>query len=160
MFQRLALAVSHVLLMTFLGGCAGPELVVGELDPDTETLILAQAWIGEFLGAAEGEVLGEPFQNPAAGLTIAFDADSLGRTDCFFCVTVTLDTVFVRTNVTVGDPVRLDLRYTTDGVERTLVLDRFSGAGGTANVLQGRAIIRPVDTSGPPTLDLRYLLQR
>ena len=152
--------IGTLLAVGVAGGCSGPEPLVGELDPAAESLVLAQAWIGEFLGAGEGEVLGQPFQTPSARLTVAFDADSVRRHDCPYCVTVTLDTVFARTNVTVWDPVRLDLRYESEGVERTLVLDRFSGGGGTASVLQGRVVIRVVGGGGSPTLDIRYLLQR
>jgi hypothetical protein len=74
-------------------------------------------------------------------------------------VTVTLDTLFALTNVSLWDPVSLTLEVREGGRVRTLILGRFSGGGSTGNVLQARLLGRPVSGEGLAT-DVSYLLER
>lgn len=92
-------------------------------------------------------------------LRIAFDADSLRRSDCPWCVTVTLDPWFSSGNLPFDAGASASARDTVAGVIRSLDIQRFSGAGGTANTLLVALRHSPLVPAGAdPTLraDLEF----
>lgn len=88
-------------------------------------------------------------------LSIRLDADSVRLEACPTCMTIRLDTLFVLENVDPVSLVSLEVTYTSDGVRRTLQLDRYSGSGGIGNVMNGRLAL-----SGALTGSIEYVLER
>lgn len=150
-----------ILLATAGTACTGASPVaVDESSPDGPGVLqnFAQAWIGTWVGVGAGSVDNASVTVGHARLVIAPDADSARTERCPGCVTVTLDTLFAAINVRPLDPIRFSLTVTRSGYRRTLVLDRFSGGGRTANVLQGRITLEALDGSGRNG-DITYLLE-
>jgi hypothetical protein len=74
-------------------------------------------------------------------------------------VTITLDTLFSAINVSLADPQSVVVRYVAEGLTRSLSMDRFSGGGGTANVVQVGLTMDSI--SGPSSIaDVTYVLER
>ncbi len=117
-----------------------------------------QAWIGRFVGGGRGMAGGMDLRFDDVTLTVSRDADSVRLNGCRTCVTVVLDTVFALSNVEPSDPQRVTLHYVRDGTRRTLELEKFSGGGGTANVVLARLAVRPAEGIGLAT-DVAYTLE-
>ena len=150
-----------LMLLAAVAACEADVLrpTGGDANDDAPIRTYAQAWIGVYEGVASGVFMGSGVQLEGATLRIEPDADSVRSEGCLGCVTIVLDSVVALANVTVEDPVRLSLRYTRGGYRSSLTLDKFSGSGGTANVIQGRFLSERLDGAGAPT-DLTYVLDR
>lgn len=156
-------AFLRILCLFVLAGGACSEASPAAADPASPDgpavpQNFAQAWIGTYVGAGAGSVERSSVTFGNARLVIAPDADSVRTDRCPGCVTVALDTLFAAVNVSPGDPIRLSLTVARGGYRRTLLLDRFSGGGRTANVLQARLFLEALDGSGR-TGDIAYLLE-
>lgn len=116
-------------------------------------------WVGSFVGAGSGVIESMNVQAPDVTLTIALDADSVRVDGCRGCVTIALDTLFWLPNVFLPDPQSVVVRYTEDGIRHVLGLDLFSGAGGTANVVQAGLSIERTDGS-EAIANMSYVLER
>ena len=116
-------------------------------------------WAGVFLGAGRGIVGTRNVDVPDARMVIELDPDSVRVDGCASCVTITLDTLFWRPNVHLTHPQSVVVRYVDDGVRHALALDLFSGAGGTANVVQAALRLEEVDGSRL-LADMTYVLER
>lgn len=149
------------LVVVTLGACNAASPTATDAEPGDDPVLpqnFAQAWIGTWVGVGAGSIEDSSVTVGHARLVIAADADSIRSDRCPGCVTVTLDTVFAAVNVSPGDPIRFSLTITRGGYRRTLTLDRFSGGGRTANVLQGRLLLEALDGRGG-TGDIAYLLE-
>lgn len=152
--------------MVLAAACTGasPVSTDGPSDPESlapESLAPqnhASSWIGEYVGAGSGSVMGTSVTFDQARLVIALDADSVRSERCPGCVTVTLDSLFTIVNLSPRDPIRLVLTVSYDGYRRTLHLDRFSGGGRTANILTGRLVLEALNGTGDAG-DITYLLE-
>lgn len=116
-------------------------------------------WVGLYAGAGRGVVGTQNVEVRDAQLTIALDAGSDRIPSCPQCVTITLDSLFSAINVSLDDPQSVVVQHVTEGLRRSLSMDRFSGGGGTANVLQVRLTVDSLP--GPSSIaDMTYLLER
>jgi hypothetical protein len=116
-------------------------------------------WTGVFVGAGSGVVGSMNVQARDVKLAIELDPDSVRVDGCRTCVTIALDTLFWLPNVSLTDPQSVIVRYTEDGVRHVLGLGLFSGAGGTANVVEAGLRLEMVD-GGAAIADMSYVLER
>lgn len=133
------------------GSRTAPEL---ELLPAPDP---ALSWIGDWVGSGSGEAVGMPWEQTGLVLEVRLDAPPVTLPECPYCLTVTLDdTLFAGMNLPAPSPVELHLTSEKDGVVRTLDGFRYSGGGGTANVLE--ATLLAVDATGDTLLSAQLLL--
>ena len=142
-------------------GCLGESgasvpIVGGELPSSLDP---AGGWIGTFEGPGEGVLAGMHINADTARLEIRIDPDSVRTPQCPRCLTLTMDTLFVMSNVPPTPGVSLTALYLRGPTVRSLRLDRFSGGGGTDNVLLVRLQIDPVHDTVQGS-DMGYLLER
>jgi hypothetical protein len=118
-----------------------------------------QDWVGIYAGTGRGVVGTMNLELRGARLTIALDAPGDRLPTCPQCVTIELDTLFSAINIELEDPQSVVVRHVAGSVRRSLAMDRFSGGGGTANVVQARLTIDSIP--GPHSVaDVTYILER
>jgi len=117
----------------------------------------ALGWLGTFEGSGAGLAGEEEVRWDHVRLVIRFDAaDDAG--DCSNCLTLTLaDSLFRAVNVRPGSDVELRVAREGPVARRTLTLLRYSGGGGTGNVVQADLLVRRENDS---TLEASFLLTR
>lgn len=132
-------AARRLFALAALTACAEPTRV--GFDPtadDGEASIrqqIAASWIGTWDGFGTLTDSAGTRDVGALALRVEFDGDSLRRADCPWCVTVILDPWFSAGNLPFAAGASAVARDTLDEVVRSLDIQRFSGAGGTANTL-------------------------
>lgn len=157
MFPRLLTLPAVPLLWAALAcdpGPADPAATGGgdPLSPQDPAL----GWLGTFQGQGGGVVHGEEVTWDDMSLVIRFDAagDAGG---CENCLTLALgDTLFQAMQVRPTSAVELDVVREGDDL-RTLELYRYSGGGGTGNVVEAGLVVRD---RGTVVLDALFLLSR
>ena len=137
-------------LGVFTAACTevNPAEVVG-LDPP-DPLPQALAWIGTFSGNGDGVSSGATTQWTGALLRITLDPDSVRLPECPYCVSLALeDSLYAQANIDVMSEVEMSLSYTRGDTLRQLSLLRYSGGGGTGNLLDvSLTVTRPDGTIG------------
>ena len=149
--------IFSLVVLVSLTGCdgatapvEGPEL--GLLDPAID-------WIGEYTGSGQGTVDGSAAVILDAVITVALDPDDVKLADCTNCVTVTLDDVFLLSNVRIDNLTAVDLTYLDGKVRYTLELRRFTLGNDHPNLLRARATFGNEGATAP-IFDVEYVLER
>lgn len=161
-FARAPIIGAACLVLGSVLGCGEGSTIPDpgdDADRLTPTDLIRLSWIGTFTGPGQGSVDDIPFEVDSARLSFRIDADSIRPADCPLCMTVTLDTLFSLVNVRINDAVRLNLQYTRDSLQWGLLIERFSSAGATGNIVQARLLAQPLG-SGTAAVDLSYLMER
>ena len=135
-------------------GVAGPGTsAAGDpLSPQDPAL----AWLGTFRGEGGGTLAGKEVRWSDVELIVRFD-DAGVAAGCQSCLTLTLgDTLFRAINVRPGSAVELEVTR-ANPYRRTLRLHRYSGSGGTGNVVE--AELTASDSAGV-ALEALFVLAR
>lgn len=146
------------------GGCGdGPGSPFDPLEAGGDASVerqVAESWVGWWDGAGTVRSPGSDTLARDLRMRITFDADSLRRADCPHCLTLSLDPWFSAGNLPFTAAASASATYTKDGIQRSLAIQRFSGAGGTANTLLVTLRHERSDGAGRETLlhaDLEFV---
>lgn len=144
-------------VMLCAAGCSGSDSVAGSQPPfalpEADPPPIAFAWVGSYTGAIRGEDRGVAFDNLPVTFTISPSREAE-------CPGTTPDAVTAHLRITGGpdvfrvcDPpitssIEALFEYTEANRRHVVSLGRFSGGGGTANVILGDVTIQEPDANG------------
>lgn len=136
-------------------GCSGTDpQAPGGLPPQPAPLPVAFEWLGSYTGSMHGNDRGAGFADVSVTLTMALSTtEACPERSASDAVTVKLQTtdsaiLFGHCNLRVTQPSDARFEYTDAGRRHILSIGRFSGGGGTANVILGEVSIQEPGASG------------